>query len=145
MTTHEMTRAVHWRRAIAIVTATVGALVIWLIATPVGGLDLIVHSAGPDAPIGPVPVVTATVAAGLAAWALLTALERLSARPRRVWIINAVVALLISLLGPILDAASLPVALVLISMHLCVGIVLLWLLGGTARVRSPRRPPTSAV
>lgn len=85
-------------RAATILGAIVANLVVWAIATYIGGVDL--HVDGTE--VGPVAVVIATLLAGLVAWGLLAFLERRSANAWTIWRNIALVALVISiLLGPL--------------------------------------------
>jgi hypothetical protein len=116
-------------RLLAVAGAVVAAVVIWAIAVPVFGLELVAPP-GPDetapqaVPFG--AVVMASLVASLAGWALLAVLERFLSRGRTVWTVVASIVLVLSLAGPLLGAgvpASCRITLAL--MHLCVGAVLI--------------------
>jgi hypothetical protein len=87
--------------------AALAALAVWAIADPVAGVDLTVRQ-GPDAirEVGPAAVMLVSVLAGLAAWAALAVLERISSSARRDWTILTVVVLALSLTGPIAAATT---------------------------------------
>lgn len=120
-------------RALAVLGAAAAALAIWAIADPLAGIDLTVRTDGTTQPVGPVSTFTSALLAGLAAWALLAVLERVVRRPRRTWTINALVALAVSLAGPLIGGAATTATVILVGMHLAVGAVLLVALGRTAR------------
>jgi hypothetical protein len=128
------TRArIRGRRALAVLGAAAAALAIWAIAVPLAGADLTVRMNGTTQPIGPGSVVGSTLIAALVGWALLAVLERVVRRPRRIWTINAVVALAISMAGPLTSATGATTTLTLIGMHLAVGAVLIPVLRSTTR------------
>jgi hypothetical protein len=127
------------------------ALVVWAVAELGFGIDLRSPANGSEASwdVNPAVVVATSGVASLAAWGLLALLERLTAHPRTVWTAIAVLALLISLGGPLSGTGvtgANRVALAL--MHLAVAAVLIPLLRRTApNLRGatpwpePRQPP----
>jgi hypothetical protein len=74
--------------------------------------------------VGPGSVVGASLAAGLAAWASLALLERLTARPRRNWTVLAVAVLVLSLTGPLGSGIGMGTTVALACMHLVAAAVL---------------------
>ncbi|TDC16789.1 hypothetical protein E1284_11570 [Actinomadura bangladeshensis] len=112
-------------RAATVAATTIAALTLWALTVPVAGLDLSAETGGRSQPIGAAAVVTATLAVGLAAWALLALLERTTARPRRTWTITALTVLALSLTGPLGSATDTESLLVLTALHLLVGAVLI--------------------
>lgn len=121
------------RRALSVAAAAAAALVVWIVAVPVLGVDLRVGGRE----VGPVPVLVMSVLVGLAALGLLAVLERLTRRARAVWLAVAIGVLVLSLAGPAGgDSAGAVVALV--GMHLVVGAALVAGLAPTARPRTPR-------
>jgi len=117
-------------RLLAVAGAVAAAVAIWVIAVPVLGVDLVAPP-GPDetAPQA-VPfaaVVMASLVASLAGWALLAVLERFLSRARTVWTVVASIVMVLSLAGPLLGDAGVPVAcrITLALMHLSVGAVLI--------------------
>ncbi|GAA4587295.1 hypothetical protein GCM10023194_35790 [Planotetraspora phitsanulokensis] len=117
-------RPTRGRRLVVVAGASVAALAIWALAGPVAGIDLTVRLNGADQQVGAGAVIAASLAAGLAAWASLALLERLTDRARRIWTIIAVVVLVFSLTGP-LGAAGAAGMAVLACMHLTVAAVLI--------------------
>lgn len=105
--------------------AAASALVVWALAVPVAGVALTVRMGGGTQVVGPMSVIVAGLAAGLAGWGLLAVLERSASRPGRVWTFVAVAVLILSLLGPLGSAVGGAATAVLIVMHLVVGAVLL--------------------
>ncbi|MET8866676.1 DUF6069 family protein [Nonomuraea sp. NPDC004580] len=118
------------RRPLTVGVAAVAALVVWAVAVPLAGVALTVHMGGGMQEIGPVSVVVASLVIGLAGWALLAVLERVTSKPGRVWTVVALAVLVLSLLGPLGGAAGGGAMSVLVVMHLVVGGVLV---GGLAR------------
>lgn len=117
-------------RLLAVAGAVAAAVAIWVIAVPVFGLELVAPP-GPDetAPqaVPFVAVVMASLVASLAGWALLAVLERFLSRARTVWTVVASIVMVLSLAGPLLGDAGVPVAcrITLALMHLSVGAVLI--------------------
>jgi hypothetical protein len=113
-----------YRRGLAVVGATLSALVIWAVAAPVLDIDL----AGTSTVVGPASVLAASLVAGLVAWALAALLSRLTPRPHVVWRACAGIALVLSLSGPLFGGFDAAATFVLVVMHLVVGgILLVWL------------------
>jgi hypothetical protein len=117
--------------------AIVAALAVWFVAEVVLGLDLRQPAASvgeQTADVDAVHVAFGAAVGSLAGWALLAVVERLTARPRRVWTVIAVVALVVSLGGPLSGSgitASNRLALML--MHVVVAAVVVPALARTAR------------
>jgi hypothetical protein len=129
------TRSPRRTRVLAVAGAALAALAGWAIADPVAGVDLTVRQ-GPDATpqeVGPAAVVLVSVLAGLAAWAALAVLERISASAGRDWTILAGVVLVLSLTGPIAAATTTTGKAALAGMHLVVAAVLVPLLARSTR------------
>jgi hypothetical protein len=107
------------RRALAIVTAIVGTVVVWLIGRQLVGGSLQVESAGNRQTVTVVSVIVASIVVGLVGWGLLVLLERLTAKARTIWVSIAVAVLLISLLGP-LGGVTTGTKITLVLLHLAV-------------------------
>ncbi|TYC00285.1 hypothetical protein FXF53_14005 [Micromonospora sp. WP24] len=129
-------RGPRWRqRALGVLLAALAAVVIWVVAVPLAGMDLDATMAEGQAPtrINLGMVVAAALIISLLGWALLALLERVSRHGLRIWVIVAVIFLLLSLAGPTMaETGGAMVALAL--MHLAVGGVLI-----AAMIRSARR------
>lgn len=121
-------------RAAATGVAALAALVVWVVAGPVAGVDFSVTRSGTTTEVGPAEVIGFTIGAALLGWALLAVLERFTARPRRIWTITAVVVLLVSLAMPFnsgeIDTAA---KWVLLALHLVVGGTVIPLFARTSR------------
>ncbi|MEO3872191.1 DUF6069 family protein [Nonomuraea sp. B12E4] len=124
------------RLLLTVIGSPAAALAVWALAVPMAGTTLTVRMGGGTQAVGPVLVVVTSLLAGLAGWGLLAVLERLAARPGRIWRIVALVVLVLSLLGPVGSAAGPAATLVLVLLHLVVGAVLI---PGLAR-RDERAP-----
>jgi hypothetical protein len=122
-------------RVLTVTVAATAALVLWAVAALLPGVDLTVRVGGRVQPVGPVAVAASGLVAGLLAWALLAVLERLLTRPGRTWTVLAVVALVLSLAGPLGSGVGTANRLVLAAMHLAVAAVLIPGLRRTTRIR----------
>lgn len=112
------------RLLLTVIGAPAAALAVWALAVPVAGTTLTVRMGDGTQPVGPAPVVVASLLAGLAGWTLLAVLERFAPRPARIWTITALIVLALSLFGPAGSAVGIVATLVLILLHLIVGAVL---------------------
>ncbi|QDP95852.1 hypothetical protein FOE78_08020 [Microlunatus elymi] len=113
-------------RAGTIAVALIAALLDWVICTKIIGLTLMVDQGFGPTEVMPLLVAAAPILSGLAAWALLAILERLTpARATTIWRIVALVILALSLYSPITAAISISTATALVSMHLVVGAILI--------------------
>lgn len=126
-----------WRRrarGVAVAGATLAAVLIWLVADPLLGEDLVVRQSGQEArDLGLGAIVTFSLAPSLAGWALLALLERLTARARAIWTAVASAVLVLSF-GPVLGVEATGTAkLTLALLHLAVGAVLIPIFWRTAR------------
>jgi len=83
------------RRGAAVVGAGVAALVLWAGS---GGDPVVRAADGGEQHVGAAAVVVTAVLAGLAGWALLTVLERVTRRAFRIWLAVATTVFLLSLL-----------------------------------------------
>lgn len=129
-------RSVRWRdRALGVLLAVLAAVLIWVVAAPVAGVDLEATLAEGEPPmkIGLGAVIVSSLLTSLLGWGLLALLERVTRHGLRIWVIVAAVFTLLSLAGPTAaDSGGAMVALAL--MHVAVGAVLI-----AAMVRSVRR------
>ena len=115
------------QRVLTVAAAVVAAVLAWLIAVPIVGIDLVVRPGGGAAQqVGLGSVVAVSLLASLLGWGLLALLERLaSRRALTAWTVVAVVVLMLSLSGPLTAATNAAVAIALGLMHLVVGAVLI--------------------
>ncbi|HEX7745327.1 MAG TPA: DUF6069 family protein, partial [Micromonosporaceae bacterium] len=107
-------------RLLTVLAAAASGLAGWVIAGPIGGIDLSVRQGGSVSAVGPAAVAVAGVVAGLAGWVALAGLERATGRARAVWTAIAVLTLAVSLVGP-LAATTVPAQVSLAGLHLIVG------------------------
>jgi hypothetical protein len=113
------------KRAFTVLTASAAALAVWTVAEPIAGVRLDVRAgAGTVQHVGPAAVVLVSLLAGLAGWALLAVLERITARARTAWTIPALLSFAISLTGPLGGRTGGAVA-ALACLHLVVTAVLI--------------------
>ena len=119
-------------RALAVAAATGATFTVWAIAAPVAGVDLTVDTGSGATTVTAAAVVTATVIAGLAAWASLALVERITRRAAAVWTWTACAVLLLSLLGPIGSAVGAGTTVALVAMHVAAGAVLIPILANSS-------------
>jgi hypothetical protein len=119
-------RNARWRagRVVAIAIAAAATGLAWLL----GRLAHVDYIA--DTPIGARQItlglsVGATVAAGIAGWAVIAALERYTASPRTIWIALTLAVLVLSIVPVFLTSANLPTQLMLSVLHCVAAAVLI--------------------
>jgi Family of unknown function (DUF6069) len=117
-------------RVLAVLGAAAASLAVWAIADPLTGVELRVHVGSGFQHVGPAMVIAASVLAGLAAWAVLAVLERFTPRARAVWTPNTLIALALSLAGPLSSGATTGAKLALAGMHVATAVVLVTALPG---------------
>ncbi|HEX8343243.1 MAG TPA: DUF6069 family protein [Actinoplanes sp.] len=124
-------------RLLAAATAVLVPVLIWLVAVPLLGTDLVVpgRTAGTSMELDLGAVLFISVLSVAAGWTLLAVLERLWSRARTGWLIIAVAVLLLSFAPLLSGELSGSTRLTLGLMHLAVGLALIPPLVRT----SPRR------
>jgi hypothetical protein len=137
------TRPTRRRRALAVLGAAAATLTAWAVAGPLAGVDLRVHVGSGTQHVGPATVVAVSVLVGLAAWALLAALEHFSPRAPTIWTAIALAALALSLAGPLTSGATTAAKMALTGMHLAAAAVLVPALTGS-RVRARTTSPSAS-
>jgi len=126
-------------RALAVAGSVLAALLIWVVAVPVAGVDL-QATGGPGStelvavPVG--AVLAMSLLAPLAGWALLALLERFTSKAKTAWTVVAIVVLVISYGGPLLGA-GIPGSsrLTLALMHTAVGLIVITAFSRSSRNR----------
>lgn len=116
------------RRASVVAGAGAAALLTWLVAGPVLGINLeVLKTPGATTPVAVTAgsVLVSAVVAGLSGWAALAVLERVSVRGTTLWRWIATTVALLSLAGPLTLAQDTGGAVVLVLLHLVVAAVLL--------------------
>jgi hypothetical protein len=125
-------------RLLAVAAAVLAAVAVWLIAELGFGAELRSPAFGAQQSqdVELVNVIVAGAAASLAGWAVLAVLERFTARARTAWTVIAVLAMLVSLGGPLSGAGITGANRAWLAlMHVVVGAVLVPLLARTSRTR----------
>jgi hypothetical protein len=122
-----------------VVAAVLAALANWLVTEVAFGIDLqapAFDTSGKASVISAVDVVVVAALLSFAGWGVLALLERLTTRARRVWLIVAPLALVLSLATP-LSGTGVTTAnrIALLAMHLAVGAVLIPTLARTSPTR----------
>jgi hypothetical protein len=110
------------------------AAAVWVVATQVAAVDLVVHAGSGTQHVNVVSVIVTAIVVAMAGAGLLRFLERRTAQGRTIWTTIAAAIRVLSFAGP-LGALTLAAGLSLASMHLVVGaIVVVGLRRRTARV-----------
>ena len=102
-----------------VLAAQVAAVAVYVLAVPVGGVDLAARTGSTTRTIHVSMILGAVLVVGLASVSLSLALRRFTARPDRNWAVAAAVATVLSLTGPA-GATNLAAGLALACMHLVV-------------------------
>lgn len=135
MTTTPPPSTIRRRRVLSVAVATLAGVVVWVVAVPLGSIELLVRTGGSTPQLVGIPsVVVAGLLASLLGWVVLALLERFVSRARTLWTAMAVVALLLSLAGPISAGTTTATALTLSLMHVVVGMALMTGLRGSSRI-----------
>ena len=113
-------------RAVAVLVATGATLAVWAVARLLGiGLTVRLVADGPALVVDPSVVVIVSVLAGVAGWVVLAGLEQLTARARWAWLGLAIVALAISLAGPLGAGTTTGARMSLAAMHVLAAAILI--------------------
>lgn len=112
------------RRALAVVAAVVVTLAVWLVGHLAGADYWITDSQG-SVRIDALVTTQVTVILGLAGWAVLALLERLTRYGTRIWTVLAVLIVALSMLPVALVEATTATRVALVAVHLAVGAVLI--------------------
>src|SRR5690625_3175587 len=100
-----------------VLAAQLTAAAVYVVAVPIGGVDLSARSGESTVTIDIGLIMSVSLIAGVAAVLWLMALRRLTARPDRNWAVTAGIVLLLSLTGPA-GATSVAAGIALACMHL---------------------------
>jgi Family of unknown function (DUF6069) len=132
-------------RLTAVAAVVAAALGLWAVYHMAFGIDLrspaSFGESGSTFAVEPGQVALVSALAGFAAWGLLALLERLISRAQRVWLVIALLALVLSLGGP-MSGTGLTTAnrMELLGFHLLVGAVLIPLMYRTSpKVATPAK------
>ncbi|MET0684142.1 MAG: DUF6069 family protein [Solirubrobacteraceae bacterium] len=131
-------------RALVVLAAVAGALLVWVIADPLLKADLDVRfgDSGAADHVAARAVAVTTLVLALLGWGLLELLERRYGSPRGddLWVAAAVVAMLLSLLGPIIAGLTISATVGLLAIHITAGAILIALLPQGIRLRGGVEP-----
>jgi hypothetical protein len=131
-------------RALVVLAAVAGALLVWVIADPLLKADLDVRfgDSGAADHVAARAVAVTTLVLALLGWGLLELLERRYGSPRGddIWVAAAVVAMLLSLLGPIIGGLTISATVGLLAIHITAGAILIALLPQGIRLRGGVEP-----
>lgn len=121
------------QRIIAVVAAAVAAVVVWVVADPVLGVDVAADANGTKTAVELPSVIGSSLVIGLVGWGFLAVLEKVTGKARTVWTAIAVVVFLLSLLfGPGAGVTTGAKA-TLVALHTVVALVLIPGLARNAR------------
>ncbi|WP_345763074.1 DUF6069 family protein [Diaminobutyricibacter sp. McL0608] len=122
------------RRAGTLAAASIAAAAIWVVAVSGARVKLDVHFGTSTQAVGLASILIVPFIAGGAGWALLAILERMTPRARSIWIILGWSILVLSVLGPLSLGVGASSAVTLITMHIVVGVTLIF---GLTRFATP--------
>jgi hypothetical protein len=125
ITAAECVRKRRRTRALAVVAAAGATFIVWTLAGPLAGVDLVVDTGSGRTAVTAAAVVIVTMVAGLAAWGLLALVERFTPRAAMIWSWIAGAVLVVSLLGPFGSAVGTGATAALVARHLVAGAVLI--------------------
>lgn len=111
-------------RLLGVVGAGLAAVLVWVVAVPLLGVDLRITTPTGTQTVGILVTFAFAVVAASAGWASLAVLERVTRRAIAIWTATAVAFLLVSLVPPFLNSVTTGAAVVLVLMHLVVAAVL---------------------
>lgn len=120
------------RRAAVLGLTVLTGLLTWAVLDLLLGIDLSAQTGLTVRAVGPAAVAFAALVAGVAGWASLALLERVTIHARRVWTVLAGVVLAGSLLGTLGGVSAAAVG-GLMALHLMVGLTVILGLRGRAR------------
>lgn len=123
------------KRLAAVAGAVVAALAVWMVASPLAGVDLEVRSGDTTQVVGAAPVLFVSLLASLLGWGVLALLEKRAARARSIWTVLAVAVLVLSLGGPLSSGVTTAAKISLALMHVAVAAVLVPVLRHTSPTR----------
>jgi hypothetical protein len=133
----EGTRQRRRNRGLAVLGAVAAVALVWAVAEPALGHDLVVVQPGqPTQDLGLAAVAMVTLGAAALGWATLALLERLTRHGTLIWTAVAAVVLLLSFAPVAGVEATTGTKVTLAVMHVVVGAVLLpafWITGARAR------------
>ncbi|MBV9100691.1 MAG: hypothetical protein JOZ46_07135 [Candidatus Dormibacteraeota bacterium] len=114
------------RRALVIAAGVAAGALIWALAVPVFGVQLLVRfGAGTQQTVSVAFVLAGSLIAPLLGWALLSFLERRTNRARALWTRVAVVSLLMTFALPLAAGVTTSARVTLLLMHVAVGTVVI--------------------
>ncbi|MDF5755596.1 DUF6069 family protein [Spongiactinospora sp. TRM90649] len=116
-----------YTRPLSVVYAAVAALLVWVVAVPVLGVDLRAMMGAAPQVIEPGLVIGFALLMGMLGWGLLVVLQRVSTRGTTIWTVIASVFFVLSLAGP-LGAVNGAAIITLACMHVVVAATLIGLL-----------------
>ncbi len=111
---------------VAVVTTPAATMAVWAIAKPFAGLDVRFATGAALRHVGALTVIFVSVVIAVAGWVARLVLERLGAdKARRRWVAVEVVALAVSLAGPIAAGTTAATRIGLVCVHLAAAAVLI--------------------
>ncbi len=135
-------RQLRLQRGLAVLSAIIAALAVWLVAKFGLGVEVAEpESSGPASQIDTANIVVVSAAALFAGWALLAVLERFTARAARWWLRIAVLVAIVSLAGPLTTPGLTASGRVVLGMlHLVIGTLAIALLYRSSPTRGADSP-----
>lgn len=118
-------KSIWLRAAVSGAAALTISLILWALAVPIGGLELVASMGGTQPqPVGPLQITIAVLAAVVGASIVSALVGRFARRARRVWLGISIGVGILSLAGPLLSAPGASM-FVLVILHVVVGGILI--------------------
>ncbi|MEJ7839253.1 MAG: DUF6069 family protein [Thermomicrobiales bacterium] len=111
--------SVHLVRLATLVLAVLASAIVWVIADPLGGANLRATGMGGEdvVSIGLGEVFFGFLSWGIGAWVVVMLIERFTSRPKQIWLIIALIALLLSFIPVFASSDNGATTFIFIVMH----------------------------
>lgn len=130
--------SVHLVRLATLVLAVIASGVVWVIADPLGGVNLRAAGMGSEdvVSIGLAEVFFGFLSWGIGAWIVVMLIERFSSRPKQIWLIVSLIALLISFLPVFASSDNGATTFTFIVMHIVSAAIIIPIFADTLRPKA---------
>lgn len=130
--------SVHLVRLATLVLAVLASAVVWVIADPIGGANLRATGMGTEdaVSIGLGEVFFGFLSWGIGAWIVVMLIERFSSRPKQIWLIVALIALLVSFLPVFASSENGATTFTFIVMHIVSAAIIIPIFADTIRPKA---------
>lgn len=130
--------SVHLVRLAALVLAVFASAIVWVIADPLGGANLRATAMGTDdaESIGLSNVFFGLLSWGIGAWIVVMLIERFTSRPKQIWLIISLIALLLSFVPVFASSDNGATTFTFIVMHVVSAAIIIPIFADTIRVKA---------